>query len=92
MAVAHADDKEFVIVPQLCFMTKQQKGQPLNLVCYNVLAELLAKSDQYPYADPRVLDWDYRGPRIVTEVIQSDADIICFQEFCDKEFFTEKLA
>ena len=44
---------------------------------YNILAEGYDEPDWFKYADPRVLDFKYRSQKIITEIGESKADIIC---------------
>ena len=65
------------VVPSLCHMTSMEKGHPLNIVCYNLLAKGYDKPEGWPYVDPEVLNFDYRGPRIIKELAESQADMMC---------------
>ena len=45
---------------------------------YNVLADGLAKSDWFTYANEKELAFEFRAPRILQEIANSDASIILF--------------
>ena len=47
---------------------------------YNVLADRLASTDKFSHTTSKVLHFDYRGPRIIEEIKQSEANVFCFQE------------
>ena len=47
---------------------------------YNVLADRLASLDKFSHTTKQVLSFDFRGPRIVEEIIKSKACIFCLQE------------
>ena len=78
-------------VPSLCQMTSIEKGHPLNIICYNLLAKGYDDPKSWSYVRPEVLNFEYRGPRIIKELSESQADLICLQEFSDKPFFEKEL-
>ena len=47
---------------------------------YNVLADRLASLSKFSHTTNDVLDFDFRGPRIIEEIKQSGASIVCIQE------------
>jgi len=51
-----------------------------RIATYNVLAEIYATPQYYPYCPRFALHWPYRGRRIVDELAEADADVICLQE------------
>lgn len=53
-----------------------------TVLSYNVLAQNLLEEHTYLYrkADPEALDWDSRSERILREVRDHQADILCLQE------------
>lgn len=51
----------------------------VSLVTWNLLAPHFASPSKYPWATDD-LDWSVREPRIVKELMDIDADIICLQE------------
>lgn len=52
----------------------------VKVVCYNVLAEDYALPDRYPYCPVWALNWNYRKVRILNEITNQDADVVCLQE------------
>jgi CCR4-NOT transcription complex subunit 6 len=52
----------------------------LNVLCYNVLAELYATVERHGYCPMWALAWSYRKMRIISEIIGLSADVICLQE------------
>jgi len=55
-------------------------GARFRMVTYNVLAEIYATQQQYPYCDFWALSWDYRFQNILREVLDACPDVICLQE------------
>eukprot|EP00538_Stauroneis_constricta_P011328 CAMPEP_0119553888 /NCGR_PEP_ID=MMETSP1352-20130426/6516_1 /TAXON_ID=265584 /ORGANISM="Stauroneis constricta, Strain CCMP1120" /LENGTH=637 /DNA_ID=CAMNT_0007600371 /DNA_START=503 /DNA_END=2416 /DNA_ORIENTATION=+ len=55
-------------------------GARFRLVSYNVLAEIYATQQQYPYCDFWALSWDYRFQNILREIADVNADVVCLQE------------
>jgi len=55
-------------------------GERFRVVTYNVLAEIYATQQQYPYCDFWALSWDYRFQNIFREIIDACPDVICMQE------------
>jgi len=55
-------------------------GARFRIVTYNVLAEIYATQQQYPYCDFWALSWDYRFQNILREVVDACPDVICLQE------------
>ncbi len=52
----------------------------LNILCYNVLAELYATAERHGYCPMWALAWSYRKVRIISEILAMSADLICLQE------------
>lgn len=52
----------------------------IRIASYNVLAEIYATSNMYPYCPRWALDWQYRCRRVVDEIAEAEADVICLQE------------
>jgi hypothetical protein len=48
----------------------------ITVSSYNVLASYKADHAWFNYSQPEVLDFAYRGPRIIQELKESDSDII----------------
>lgn len=55
-------------------------GERFRIVTYNILAEIYATQQQYPYCDFWALSWDYRFQNILREIIDVCPDVICMQE------------
>jgi len=55
-------------------------GARFRIATYNVLAEIYATQQQYPYCDFWALSWDYRFQNILREVLDVSPDIVCLQE------------
>ena len=55
-------------------------GPRFRIVTYNVLAELYATQQQYPYTDFWALSWDYRFQNILREIMDASPDVVCLQE------------
>jgi mRNA deadenylase 3'-5' endonuclease subunit Ccr4 len=57
-------------------------GSPFfSLVCYNILAESYARPRYYPWiTSRRILSWNFRSQKILSEILSYDADVICLQE------------
>mmetsp|Transcript_8555 Transcript_8555/g.16126 ORF Transcript_8555/g.16126 Transcript_8555/m.16126 type:complete len:647 (+) Transcript_8555:329-2269(+) len=55
-------------------------GERFRIVTYNILAEIYATQQQYPYCDFWALSWDYRFQNIIREIIDACPDVICMQE------------
>ena len=55
-------------------------GPRFRVVTYNVLAEIYATQQQYPYCDLWALNWDYRFQNILREVLDASPEVVCLQE------------
>lgn len=55
-------------------------GARFRIVTYNVLAEIYATQQQYPYCDIWALNWEYRFHNIVREILDAAPDVVCLQE------------
>jgi len=55
-------------------------GARFRIVTYNILAEIYATQQQYPYADLWSLSWDFRFQNLIREIVDVGPDIICLQE------------
>jgi len=51
-----------------------------TLLTYNLLAEIYATSDAYPYCSSWALPWNFRRRGILRELVNYRADILCLQE------------
>ncbi|XP_015369746.1 PREDICTED: protein angel homolog 2 isoform X2 [Diuraphis noxia] len=72
------------------------KSFNFSLLSYNILAQELLEKNAflYDWSDVHVLNWDYRRQRLLTEIKQFNADIICFQEVQESHlnWFFKKLS
>lgn len=55
-------------------------GARFRIATYNVLAEIYATQQQYPYCDFWALSWDYRCQNILREIVDASPDVVCLQE------------
>lgn len=55
-------------------------GARFRIVTYNILAEIYATQQQYPYCDFWALSWDYRFQNILREIVEVGPDVVCLQE------------
>lgn len=55
-------------------------GARFRLVTYNVLSEIYATQQQYPYCDFWALSSEYRFHNILREVLDVNPDVVCLQE------------
>lgn len=55
-------------------------GARFRIVTYNVLAEIYATQQQYPYCDIWALSWEYRFHNIMREIVDASPDVVCLQE------------
>ena len=55
-------------------------GPRFRVATYNVLAEIYATQQQYPYCDFWALNWDYRFQNILREILDVSPDVISLQE------------
>lgn len=61
---------------------ESQHSVNFTVLSYNVLAQHLLEEHTYLYrkVEPEALTWDKRGERILREVTDTQADVLCFQE------------
>jgi CCR4-NOT transcription complex subunit 6 len=55
-------------------------GERFRIVTYNILAEIYATQQQYPYCDLWALSWEFRFQNILREILDACPDVICLQE------------
>ncbi|PNH12976.1 Glucose-repressible alcohol dehydrogenase transcriptional effector [Tetrabaena socialis] len=55
-------------------------GAHFRVLQWNVLADGLAQTGGFYRVPPKCLEWEYRKPRLLQEILEADADIICLQE------------
>mmetsp|Transcript_2101 Transcript_2101/g.4007 ORF Transcript_2101/g.4007 Transcript_2101/m.4007 type:complete len:719 (+) Transcript_2101:364-2520(+) len=70
------------------FLKTQGGGAVVRVMSYNVLAELYATKQLYPYCPLWALNWGYRRQLIVKELEKHNADVICLQEMQADHFQT----
>ncbi|CAN0469672.1 unnamed protein product, partial [Hapterophycus canaliculatus] len=51
-----------------------------RLCSYNLLAEIYATQQAYPYCDFWALSWGYRKTNLLRELLEAGADVLCLQE------------
>ena len=51
-----------------------------RIISYNILAELYATKQAYPYCDSWSLSWPYRRRIILQELEEAQGDVVCLQE------------
>ncbi|KAJ7680654.1 glucose-repressible alcohol dehydrogenase transcriptional effector [Mycena polygramma] len=54
--------------------------ETFKVFCYNILCERAATAKMYGYTPAWALAWDYRKARVLQEITESKADIVCMQE------------
>lgn len=52
----------------------------VTFMSYNILAELYATPETYPYCPAWALAWPYRRENILREILTHNADLMCLQE------------
>lgn len=68
-------------------MSDEQTDSAIIVTSYNLLATTCAFRRLHPHASNEVLDFGYRGPRIVKEINESQSDIIALQELDQTDFY-----
>ena len=61
-------------------------GSSFKVVDYNILAQVYASHQLYPYTPIWALQWEYRKHRILAELLSYQADLICLQEVQSNAF------
>jgi len=69
--------RTFAVVPKALGMSSSFR---FRIMSYNILAEMLATKQYYPYCDSWVLSWPYRKTLILQELSEMQSDICCLQE------------
>jgi len=67
----------------------------VKVLTWNILCDKFATSSLYGYTPSGALSWEYRRDRIIQEIRDRDADILCLQEIATdvfREFFSPELA
>eukprot|EP01054_Gregarina_sp_Poly1_P005054 Gregarina_sp_Poly_1__5053@NODE_267_length_10370_cov_226_463457_g233_i0_p1_GENE_NODE_267_length_10370_cov_226_463457_g233_i0NODE_267_length_10370_cov_226_463457_g233_i0_p1_ORF_typecomplete_len998_score142_53Exo_endo_phos/PF03372_23/8_1e03Exo_endo_phos/PF03372_23/6_6e45_NODE_267_length_10370_cov_226_463457_g233_i024835476 len=68
------------VLPTFNMSVTIENSDAFTVMTWNVLADIYATMDAYPYCEPYVLAWSYRRDRILAEVLAYRPDIICLQE------------
>ena len=68
---------------------KADRHSTIQVMCYNLLADGLAQKSHFPYASEKELEFTFRAPRIMEEINNSGAGIICLQELNHVDDFYE---
>ena len=58
----------------------QAAGMKVRIATYNVLAEIYATQQMYPYCDHWALNWNYRKINLLREIKEVGADVLFLQE------------
>ncbi len=67
----------------------------MKVFTWNILCDKYATTQVYGYTPTGALAWDYRKERIIQEMRDRDADILCLQEMATdvfRDFFSPELA
>lgn len=54
-------------------------SESFTVMTWNVLADIYATTEAYPYCEPFVLAWNYRRERLLAEMLSYNPDVICLQ-------------
>jgi CCR4-NOT transcription complex subunit 6 len=57
-----------------------------RVVSYNVLAEIYATRQMYPYCPLWAIKWSYRKVQLLKEMKMLNGDIVCLQEVQNNHF------
>jgi mRNA deadenylase 3'-5' endonuclease subunit Ccr4 len=52
----------------------------LRILSFNVLADGLAQSGNFSFAEAAWLSWEHRFPLLLSEIKGADADVVCLAE------------
>lgn len=63
----------------------------IHVMSYNLLTSFYATQKSHSHASQEILDFDFRGPRIVEEINSSAAQVICLQEVDRLDFYGPEL-
>jgi len=67
----------------------------IRVLTWNILCDKFATTAQYGYTPTGALNWDYRKKRILQELREREADILCLQEIATdvfRDYFSPELA
>ena len=68
--------------------TPINSANTFRTVCYNVLAQIYATRQVYPYTSIWALSWEYRKTLLLRDILSHHADVICLQEVQSNHFET----
>ena len=57
-----------------------------TVFCFNVLSDAYATGQMYPHTPTWALEWEFRKALILSELLNTQADILCLQEIQSREF------
>eukprot|EP00741_Cyanophora_paradoxa_P025079 tig00000342_g24207.t1 len=86
-------ERRMVVLPSM--YSKPVVGTTFKFLTYNVLAEIYAGQNMYPYCPGWALGWNYRKKNLIRELLTNRADIMCLQEVqCDafEDFFRPEMS
>lgn len=66
----------------------KEESKTVTVLSYNIMAYNFTKLEWFPYVKNEYLYPKYRCPKIVDEISQINADIVCLQE-CDSDLFND---
>ena len=69
-------------------ISSSHEKKPISLISYNIMSYNFTKLEWFPYVKSEYLYPKYRSPRIINELENINADILCLQE-CDNDLFAE---
>ena len=67
-------------LPKRTYEPVKAAAADFSLMTYNVLADMLCTTEQFPQTDVAVLDWAHRRQLLLAEVSAHTPDILCLQE------------
>lgn len=73
-------DRELVMNPRFRLGGTVYQNGKIRIVSYNILAEIYATRQMYPYCPMWAMNWQYRKRLLLQEMEQYDADVYCLQE------------
>jgi len=74
------DPKKRNLVTAKGAATATNPGPRFRVATYNVLAEIYATGQQYPYCDFWAMSWDFRFQNILREIMDASPEVLCLQE------------
>lgn len=80
LSFPHCQSKNPMLQNQQAAMSVSANNFRFRVVSYNILAQLYATRQAYPYCDTWSLVWPYRKKLILKELEEVQGDVICLQE------------